>query len=122
MLFRSDSPVQVTSRVPLEDVEIQGVRIPKGDEVNVLIGSANRDPAQFPDAHRLVLDRRDNRHLSFGHGAHFCLGAPLARLEAEIAFGALARRFPQLRLEGDAPPRRAGFVLRGWQSLPVTLA
>ena len=120
-LLRYDSPVQVTSRIPLEDVEIQGVRIPKGEEVNTLIGSANRDPAQFPDADRLVLDRPDNRHLSFGHGAHFCLGAPLARLEGEIAFGALARRFPEMRLEGNAPPRRAGFVLRGWQSLPVTL-
>jgi cytochrome P450 len=120
-LLRYDSPVQVTSRVPLEDVEIQGVRIPKGDEVNTLIGSANRDPAQFSDAHRLVLDRPENRHLSFGHGAHFCLGAPLARLEGEIAFGALARRFPEMRLEAGAPPRRAGFVLRGWQSLPVTL-
>jgi cytochrome P450 len=120
-LLRYDSPVQVTSRIPLEDVEIQGVRIPKGDEVNTLIGSANRDAAQFPDADRLVLDRRDNRHLSFGHGPHFCLGAPLARLEGEIAFGALAQRFPKMRLEGDVSPRRAGFVLRGWQSLPVTL-
>jgi cytochrome P450 len=120
-LLRYDSPVQVTSRVPLEDVEIQGVRIPRGDEVNTVIGSANRDPAQFPNADRLVLDRPDNRHLSFGHGAHFCLGAPLARLEGEIAFGELARRFPEMRAAGDAPPRRAGFVLRGWQSLPVTL-
>ncbi len=68
-----------------------------------------------------MLDRPDNRHLSFGQGAHFCLGAPLARLEGEIAFGALTRRFPEMRLEVDAPPRRAGFVLRGWQSLPVTL-
>jgi cytochrome P450 len=92
-----------------------------GDEANTLIGAANRDPAQFPNADRLVLDRPDNRHLSFGHGAHFCLGATLARLEGEIAFGALARRFPEMRLETDALPRRPGFVLRGWQSLPVTL-
>ncbi len=118
-LLRFDSPVQVTSRVPLEDVEIQGVVIPKGDEVNTLIGSANRDPAQFPDPDRLVLDRPENRHLAFGHGPHFCLGAPLARLEGEIAFGALARRFPEMRLERDPPPRRAGFVLRGLKSLPV---
>jgi hypothetical protein len=118
-LLRFDSPVQVTSRVPLEDVEIQGVAIPKGDEVNTLIGSANRDPAQFPEPDRLVLDRPDNRHLSFGHGPHFCLGAPLARLEGEVAFGELARRFPEMRLERDPPPRRAGFVLRGLQSLPV---
>jgi cytochrome P450 len=121
-LLRYDSPVQVTSRIPLEDVEIHGVRIPKGDEVNTLIGSANRDAAQFPDPDRLVLDRPDNRHLSFGHGAHFCLGAPLARLEAQIAVGELVRRFPAMRLATETPPRRAGFVLRGWQSLPVTLA
>ncbi len=120
-LLRFDSPVQVTSRVPLEDVEIHGTRIPKGDEVNTLLGSANRDAGQFPDPDRLVLDRRDNRHLSFGHGAHFCLGAGLARLEGEIAIGALARRFPEMALAGDAPPRRPGFVLRGYSSLPVSL-
>jgi cytochrome P450 len=120
-LLRYDSPVQVTSRVPLEDVEIQGVRIPQGDEVNTLIGSANRDPAQFPDPDRLVLDRPDNRHLSFGHGAHFCLGAPLARLEGEIAIRELTQRFPEMRLAVEDPPRRAGFVLRGWQALPVAL-
>jgi cytochrome P450 len=104
-LLRYDSPVQVTSRIPLEDVEIHGVRIPKGDEVNTLIGSANRDAAQFPDPDRLVLDRPDNRHLSFGHGAHFCLGAPLARLEAQIAVGELVRRFPAMRLATGAAGR-----------------
>ena len=93
--------------MPLEDVEIHGVRIPRGDEVDALIGSANRDPAQFQDPDRLVLDRRDNRHLSFGHGPHFCLGAPLARLEGEIAVGELVRRFPDMRPRAGrpAPPR-----------------
>jgi cytochrome P450 len=91
------------------------------EEVDALIGSANRDPAQFRDPDRLVLDRRDNRHLSFGHGAHYCLGAPLARLEGEIVIRELVRRFPAMELELDGPPRRAGFVLRGRTRLPVTL-
>jgi hypothetical protein len=120
-LLRYDSPVQVTSRMPFEDVEIHGVRIPAGGEVNTLLGSANRDPAQFPDPDRLVLDRADNRHLSFGHGAHFCLGAPLARLEGEIAIRDLVRRFPKLSLEVDDPQRRPGFVLRGCTGLPVSV-
>jgi len=121
-LLRYDSPVQVTSRIPLEPVEIRGQRIPAGQEVNTLIGAANRDPEHFPQPDELVLDRTDNRHLSFGHGAHFCLGAPLARLEAQVAVGTLVRRFPGMELEDDDPPRRAGFVLRGPKSLPVRLA
>ena len=120
-LLRYDSPVQVTSRMPLEDVVIHGVRIPKGGEINALLGSANRDPAQFSDSDRLVLDRPDNRHLSFGHGAHFCMGAPLARLEGEVAFRELVRRFPGMALAVDDPPRRPGFVLHGLSRLPVTL-
>ena len=120
-LLRYDSPVQVTSRMPLEDLEIHGVRIPKGGEVNALIGSANRDPAQFPAPDRLRLERSDNRHLSFGHGVHFCLGAPLARLEGEVVFRELVRRFPRLSMEREDPPRRQGFVLRGLASLPVVL-
>jgi pimeloyl-[acyl-carrier protein] synthase len=120
-LLRFDSPVQVTSRIAREPVVIGGHRIPPGVEVNTLIGSANRDPAQFPDPDRLVLDRADNRHLSFGHGAHFCLGAPLARLEGHVAIGGLLARFPAMKLELDEPPRRPGFVLRGRSSLPVRL-
>jgi cytochrome P450 len=120
-LLRYDSPVQVTSRMPLVPVEIAGQRIPAGVEVDTLIGSANRDPRHFPDPDVLVLDRADNRHLSFGHGAHFCLGAPLARLEAQVAVGALVRRFPGMKLEVDDPPRRPGFVLRGRKHLPVRL-
>jgi cytochrome P450 len=120
-LLRFDSPVQVTSRMTSEPVAIRGRRIPAGEEVNTLLGSANRDPEHFPDPDRLVLDRTDNRHLSFGHGAHFCLGAPLARLEAQLAIGALARRFPGTKLEVDDPPRRPGFVLRGRSALPVRL-
>lgn len=120
-LLRYDSPVQVTSRTPNEPVEIAGHHIPAGIEVNTLIGSANRDPAHFADPDRLVLGRSDNRHLSFGHGAHFCLGAPLARLEGQLAIGALVRRYPGMKLERDEPPRRPGFVLRGRTALPVRL-
>jgi pimeloyl-[acyl-carrier protein] synthase len=121
-LLRFDSPVQVTSRIAKETVMIGGYQIPPGVEVKTLIGAANRDPEHFPDPDRLVLDRRDNRHLAFGHGAHFCLGAPLARLEAQIAIGALACRYPGMKLESDAPPMRPGFVLRGRTALPVRLA
>ncbi|MBW2313868.1 MAG: cytochrome P450 [Deltaproteobacteria bacterium] len=121
-LLRFDSPVQVTSRIARETVTIGGYRIPPEVEVNTLLGAANRDPEHFPDPDRLVLDRRDNRHLSFGHGAHFCLGAPLARLEAQLAIGALARRWPGMKLEVDEPPMRPGFVLRGRTRLPVRLA
>jgi len=120
-LLRYDSPVSVTSRLPKEDVVLHGHRIPKGCEINAVIASANRDAGRFPDADRLVLDRPDNRHLAFGQGAHFCLGAPLARLEGRIALGALARRFPHLALADDDPPLRPGFVLRGRTALPVEL-
>jgi cytochrome P450 len=120
-LLRYDSPVQVTSRIPLEDVSIGGRRIPAGVEVDTLLGSANRDERHFPSPDALVLDRADNRHLSFGHGSHFCLGAPLARLEAQLAVGALVRRFPGMKLALEDPPRRPGFVLRGRTRLPVHL-
>jgi cytochrome P450 len=115
-LLRFDSPVQTTSRVAKEDVEIRDVRIPAGIEVNTLIGSANRDPAQFPEPDRLDLGRADVRHLAFGHGPHFCLGASLARLEAQIAFERLLHRFP--KIEQSAEPRhKPGLVLRGLEEL-----
>ncbi len=117
-LLRFDSPVQVTSRIPLQEVEIGGQVIPPGIEVNTLIGAANRDPERFADPERLDISRTDNHHLSFGHGVHFCLGAPLARLEGQVAIAALASRFPALALAGE-PKRRPGFVLRGFESLPL---
>ncbi len=119
-MVRWDSPVQLTSRVAKEDLEIGGKRIRAGFEVDVLLGAANRDPAAFPDPDRFDVTRADTRHVSFGHGIHFCLGAQLARLEAQVAIDALVRRFPRLRLDGN-PVWRPGIVLRGLASLPLAL-
>jgi len=118
-LLRFDSPVQATSRTPREDVVIGGVAIPAGVEINLFLGSANRDATQFEDADRLDLGRSENRHLAFGLGPHFCLGAPLARLEAQIAFDRLLQRFPKIELSGPPPRYKPGLVLRGLESLSL---
>jgi cytochrome P450 len=118
-LLRYESPVQLTSRIPKQDVTLRGRRLPAGIEVNLVLGAANRDPLQFSDADRLDLGRIENRHLAFGHGPHFCLGAPLARLEAQIAFSRLVERFLSLRAAGEAQSWRPGLVLRGLAALPV---
>jgi cytochrome P450 len=118
-LLRYDSPVQATVRVATQDVEVGGQKIPAEALVVVGIGAANRDPAVFRDPDRLDLARGGNHHLSFGFGVHFCLGASLARLEAELAFGALLERFPRLELATDAVSHRANLILRGLTALPV---
>jgi pimeloyl-[acyl-carrier protein] synthase len=93
-----------------------------GYRVNLLIGAANRDPAQFSDPDRLDVTRPNaSQHLSFASGIHYCVGAPLARLEAQLAIGALLRRFPELRLAVDTPAWRRTFVLRGLTALPVAV-
>jgi len=84
------------------------------------IGAADRDPAQFPDPDRLDIGRTDNRHIAFGWGIHFCLGAPLARLEGQIAIGTLVQRLPRLALATDRPEHRLSLTLRGLSSLPVS--
>ena len=119
-LLRFDSPVQLTARVATEQLEIDGHAISQGDWVLALLGAANHDPAQFADPETLDLTRSPNNHVAFGRGIHFCLGAPLARMEGQIAIGALVRRFPNLALAGE-PVRRDQITLRGLSSLPVTL-
>lgn len=120
-VLRFDSPVQRQMRLTSEDIEVGGQRIPKGETVVLMIGSANRDPAQFPEPDRLDVRRQENRHLTFGMGAHFCLGAPLGRLEAQLALGTLLRRFPDLKRSGGTPHRVENLSLRGFESLPLLL-
>jgi cytochrome P450 len=119
-LLRFDGPVQRTARIPSEDVTIGGQAIAKGEMVMPFIGAADRDPAQFPEPDRLDIGRTDNRHIAFGWGIHFCLGAPLARLEGQIAIGTLVRRLPRLALATDAPVFRQSLTLRGLTALPVS--
>jgi cytochrome P450 len=122
--LRFEGPVETsTFRVATERLEIGGVTIEAGDPVVVVLLSANRDEDRFADAGELRLDRTGNPHLAFGHGIHYCLGAPLARLEAQIAFTALLDRFPGLRLAADPDelPWRPGTLLRGLYTLPVHL-
>jgi pimeloyl-[acyl-carrier protein] synthase len=120
-LLRYDSPVQMTTRIAQETFAYQGHTIRRGQEVAFLLGAANRDPLRFANADQLDLARGDSRHLSFGGGIHYCLGAPLARLEGEVAFGTLARRMPSLRLVADAVTYRDNFLLRGLTALPVSV-
>jgi cytochrome P450 len=120
-MLRYDSPVQALIRVATRDVEVSGTTIEKGAVLLVLIGAANRDPARFPDPDAFDIQREDTVHLSFGLGPHFCLGAPLARLEARIAFEALLRHFSALRIDGK-PVRGGTFVLRGLRHLPLVAA
>src|SRR5438132_5446624 len=119
-LLRYDSPVQRTGRFTTTDVEIQGRKIPSGSLVVAAIGAANRDPGHFPDPDRLDIARPDNRHVAFGFGIHFCLGAPLARVGGQIALGSLLRRMPGLTLQTPAPEWRESSTLRGLKALPVT--
>ncbi|MDA9467423.1 cytochrome P450 [Bradyrhizobium sp. CCBAU 53415] len=121
--LRYDSSVQMTGRVALEDIDdLGGATIPKGETVLCLLGSANRDPAVYPDRpDRLDVTRRNVKPLSFGGGIHFCLGAQLARIEAEIAIATLLRRLPDLRIDDvENPEWRPTFVLRGLKRLPAS--
>jgi cytochrome P450 len=119
-LMRFDSPLQLFERTATEDVEIGGVTVRRGQKIAALLGSANRDPAVFADPDRLDVGRADNPHISFGAGVHFCIGAPLARVELQASFGALLSRTSRLEPAGPAR-RRPEFVIRGLQDLPVVL-
>jgi hypothetical protein len=118
-LLRYDSPVQATSRFVTEDVEINGHPVAAFENMILLLGSANHDAARFPEPDRLDIMRTDNQHLSFSHGSHYCLGAPLARLEGQVALLALVQRFPGLRLATKQLDWSDNFILRGLRSLPV---
>jgi cytochrome P450 len=120
-LLRYDSPVQFTNRILTADMELGGKVLQKGQMVLLLLGAANRDPEQFPDPDKLDVGRQNNKHVAFGLGPHFCLGAPLARLEGRLVFEALLQRAPNLKLDGPPPHYRQNFNLRGLESLSVTL-
>ncbi|MFC7922140.1 cytochrome P450 [Streptomyces cinereoruber] len=118
-LLRYDTPLQMFERWVLDDMELDGLLIPRGSEVALLLGSANRDPSRFgPTSDTLDLTRPDNPHLTFGAGIHYCLGAPLARLELTTLFGELLRRAPGMRLVSE-PVRKPGYVIRGFEELVV---
>ena len=120
-ILRLESPVQLTARIALNDIEMAGRRLHRGDLVLVYLAAANRDPSVFPDPHRFDIERENaGRHLAFSGGRHFCLGAALARAEGEVGLRTFFERFPEVRAAG-AGSRRETRVLRGWSSLPVTL-
>ncbi|CAM5667910.1 Cytochrome P450 OS=Streptomyces fumanus OX=67302 GN=GCM10018772_10660 PE=3 SV=1 [Streptomyces fumanus] len=117
-LMRYDTPLQLFERWVLEEVEIDGTVLPRGAEVALLFGSANHDPAVFAHPDRLDLARRDNPHISFSAGLHYCIGAPLARVELAASLRALLERAPSLTPAGD-PERKPNFVIRGLAGLAV---
>ncbi|MEW2622817.1 cytochrome P450 [Streptomyces sp. NPDC048106] len=117
-LMRYDTPLQLFERWVLDDIEIDGITIPRGAEIAMLFGSANHDPAVFSAPARLDLARADNPHISFSAGIHYCIGAPLARLELTASMTALLRRAPTLALTTE-PTRKPNFVIRGLEGLDV---
>jgi cytochrome P450 len=121
-MLRYVAPVQLTGRVALEDMEVGGARIAAGEFSMLLIGSANRDPEAFADPDAFDVARADNGHLGFGFGIHHCLGAPLARLEAQIALTALLRRARRLERVTDELQYKENIVLRGLAALPVSMS
>ena len=118
-LIRFDSPLQIFERTAAVDVVIAGWNVPAGGRIAALLGAAARDPAVFTAPDSLDIGRQPNPHLGFGLGIHYCLGAPLARLEVQAALHALTIRLPGLHLAGE-PTRRPEFAIRGLQNLPVT--
>lgn len=117
-LMRYDTPLQLFERWVLDEIEIDGTTIPRGAEIAMLFGSANHDPAVFTDPGRLDLARKDNPHISFSAGIHYCIGAPLARIELAASMTALLERAPTLRPAAE-PKRKPNFVIRGLEGLSV---
>ena len=121
-MLRFDCPITETARIALADTTLRGCPVRRGDTLTLSMAAANHDPAVFAEPHRFVIDRPDNPHLGFGSGIHVCLGAPLARLEAQIGIAAFLARFPRVR-PGDQPARRRDLpFFRGFESLPLRLA
>ncbi|MCU1450433.1 MAG: eryF [Acidimicrobiales bacterium] len=120
-VLRFDPPVQFTARIALTDIDIDETTMAKGEQAILLLAAGNRDPEQFTDPHRFDVGRQDNRHLAFGLGAHFCLGAPLARVEGQVALETLSRRVGEIGLGVEQPEYKENIVLRGLAALPVTL-
>ncbi|MDQ6909436.1 MAG: cytochrome P450 [Actinomycetota bacterium] len=120
-LLRWEGPVHVTARIATTDAEVGGVPIKAGEQLAVVLAAANRDPKVFADPNRLDVGRRENRHLAFAAGAHFCLGASLARHESRAAIGTLVKRFPKIEQATEGPEYRDHFVIRGLKELRVKL-
>jgi unspecific monooxygenase len=119
-LMRYDTPLQLFERWVLDDIEVDGTTIPRGTEIAMLFGSANHDPEVFTDPARLDLTRKDNPHISFSAGIHYCIGAPLARIELAASMTALLEKAPTLSLAAE-PRRKPNFVIRGLEGLQVEL-
>lgn len=118
-VMRFESPVQSTSRVATEPIELGGQTIEPGSNIHVLLASGNRDESQFPAPDTFIIDRNPNRHLTFAHGPHYCLGTSLARTIAQTAVLTVVSRFPNLKLATDTPEWNDGFSFRGLKALPV---
>jgi hypothetical protein len=118
--FRFDAPLQLFERTATTPTEISGVTIPAGAKIAALLGSANRDSLVFDNPEKINLERNPNNHISFGGGIHFCLGAPLARLELSTSLPALFERFPTIQMTED-PGLRETFVLRGYSEIKVSI-
>lgn len=118
-MLRYDAPLQLFHRYVLEDMEYGGYELRRGEQIGLLYGSANRDSQAFDRPDEFDVERAPNRHLAFGAGVHFCLGAQLARLELEVLFGTLLSRLPMLRLDGEPPRYRPGLVFRGLEGLNI---
>ncbi|HLI06745.1 MAG TPA: cytochrome P450 [Ktedonobacteraceae bacterium] len=120
-VLRYLSPVKSMYRMALKDTELGGKQVKEGDFITAWIGSADRDEEQFPEADRFDMHRSPNRHLAFGHGIHFCLGAPLARLEAKVALGLMLERLPNIQRVRDIPLQpSSSYILQGVKHLPIT--
>jgi pimeloyl-[acyl-carrier protein] synthase len=122
-MLRFDGPVQGTVRFAKEAVSLGGTEIPAGAFALMIVAAADRDPAQFKDPEKFDITRDPNEHVAFGEGIHFCIGAPLARMEARITFEAMLERFPRLRLKDPAmkPVYKGSYFLRGLESLPLAI-